>query len=71
MAIRYQHFYLIFFDGNTQPHLISFDFERFWVQLHNLPMACMNCQVEKQIGETIGKVLEVDAPEDGVGWGVS
>ncbi|XP_040994394.1 uncharacterized protein LOC121240945 [Juglans microcarpa x Juglans regia] len=57
------------FDGFTQPHKMRFDNEEFWVQMHNLPLACMNKCIGEQIGATIEKVVEVDAGEDGMGWG--
>lgn len=48
---------------------MNFDKEEFWVQLHNLPLAYMNKECGDQIGKSIGRVIEVDVLEDGIGWG--
>lgn len=48
---------------------MSFDREALWVQLHHLPLACMNSDVGRQIGDTIRVVKEVDAQENGLAWG--
>ncbi|KAF5443043.1 hypothetical protein F2P56_035638 [Juglans regia] len=61
-------FALKLFDGLNQPNKIRFDCEEFWVQFHNLPLAYMNRVCGVQIGKTIGNVLEVDIPDDGIGW---
>lgn len=57
-------FVLKFFDGITQPHKICFKQDELCIQLHNLLLACMN----KTIGSTIGKVVDVDVRENGLGW---
>ncbi|XP_042952161.1 uncharacterized protein LOC122289250 [Carya illinoinensis] len=57
------------FDGMTQPSKINFDLVSLWVHMHNLPLSYMEYSVGKEIGESIGKVEEVDAPKDDVGWG--
>lgn len=46
------------FDGLTPPKM-SFDYEVFWIQLHNLPLMCMNCERGHQIRATIGTVKEL------------
>lgn len=48
---------------------MSFDHESLWVQLHDLPLACMNRDYGERIRGTIGKVVEVDVPKDGIYWG--
>lgn len=50
---------------------MKFKHELFWVQMHNLPLACMNGNIGEQIRGSIGKVIEVDTQEDGLGWGCS
>ncbi|XP_042974300.1 uncharacterized protein LOC122305841 [Carya illinoinensis] len=62
-------FVLKVFDERTQPHLIHFDTELFWVRIHNLPFANMNRQTGEVVGSSIGRVVEVDIREDDVGWG--
>lgn len=54
------------YDGLTQPDALSFVVERFWVQLYDLPLACMNRDCGMQIGEGIGKIIDVDTSVDGV-----
>ncbi|XP_035541505.1 uncharacterized protein LOC118344579 [Juglans regia] len=61
-------FILRMFDGITQPNKINFEEEEFWVQLHNLPLACMNKIVRELIGSSVGKVVDVDVIEDGIIW---
>lgn len=48
------------FDGCTLSLKMDFSKEAFWVQLHNLPIACMNAEIGNQIGSTIGVVKECD-----------
>nr|POE73744.1 hypothetical protein CFP56_78923 [Quercus suber] len=33
----------------------------FWIQIHNLPLSCMNKENATAIGTTIGRVVQVDA----------
>lgn len=46
------------FDAYTPLQQMRFDYEQFWVQLHQLPM-----------GNSLGKIIDIDISEDGVGWG--
>ncbi|KAF5445787.1 hypothetical protein F2P56_034811 [Juglans regia] len=62
-------FVLKLFDGFTQPNKINFEEEEFWIQLHNLPLACMSKSVGELIGRSVGEVVDVDVMEDGLGWG--
>lgn len=55
---------LKFFDGYTPPAKMCFSKEEFWVQLHNLPLGCMNVDIETEIGKSIGKVVECDVHDD-------
>lgn len=48
---------------------MGFSSERFWLQLHNLPMACMNRKLREQIGQSIGSVIQVDTFHEGLDWG--
>jgi hypothetical protein len=57
------------FDGLTPPRKMKFETASFWVQIHNLPLACMNREVGYKIGSSVGVVEEVDVSVDGVGWG--
>lgn len=57
------------YDGRLQSAQIKFESKVFWVQMHNLPLGMMTKERGEQIGGSVGKVLEVDVEEDGIGWG--
>jgi len=40
-----------------------------WVQIHNMPLGCMNCGVRMKIGAFMGSMKSVAIAEDDVGWG--
>ncbi|XP_042944656.1 uncharacterized protein LOC122278541 [Carya illinoinensis] len=62
-------FILVPYDGVMQPGRIAFDYETFWIQIHNLPLGCMSMEWGKRIGDSVGRCMEVDVESDGVGWG--
>lgn len=39
--------------------------------MHNHPLLCMNSQMRELIGDLIGKVLDENVQEDGVGWEIA
>ncbi|KAH9703270.1 zinc knuckle protein [Citrus sinensis] len=43
----------------------SFTHATFWVQLHNIPIMCMNKEAIQKLGEKIGTVKEVETDEAG------
>jgi len=47
------------------------DFSSFpiWIQIHDMPLGCMNRAVGTQIGNSLGKVEDVAVAKDDVGWG--
>ncbi|KAF5472279.1 hypothetical protein F2P56_009013 [Juglans regia] len=57
------------FEGHIPLHRIDFDYESFWIRMHNLPLSCMTKERGIQIGSTVGKVEKVDVQDDGCGWG--
>ncbi|GLT77767.1 hypothetical protein SLA2020_493250 [Shorea laevis] len=57
------------FDGFTPPTQIVFSHSPFWVQIHDMPFLCMNREVGRKVGSTLGDVLDVDVAGDGIGWG--
>lgn len=57
------------FNGYKPPQRMDFLKERMWVQMLELPLACMNECEGKRIGDTIGEVIEVESEVDGSGWG--
>lgn len=38
------------YDGLTSPLKFPFDRAAFWIQMHNLPLACMSLAIGHQIG---------------------
>lgn len=62
-------FFLRALDGFSKLAKTKFDLETFWIQLHILPIMCMNHFYGELIGENIGKVLKVDVKEEDIGWG--
>ncbi|KAF5459673.1 hypothetical protein F2P56_019600 [Juglans regia] len=57
------------YDGETQPHLMNFDQECFWIQMLNLPLSCMMLGMGEQIGDSVGTVKGVDVHEHELAWG--
>jgi hypothetical protein len=57
------------FDGLTPPSELVFEKAAFWVRMYNLPLACMGSDIGKQIGATVGEVVEVDQNDGEVEWG--
>jgi hypothetical protein len=57
------------FDGLTPPSQLVFEKAAFWVRMYNLPLACMGSDIGKQIGATVGEVVEVDQNDGEVEWG--
>ena len=57
------------FDGSTPPSQMKFTHSPFWVQVHDMPMLCMNKAVGTKIGESLGELEDVDMAGDGAGWG--
>jgi hypothetical protein len=56
-------------EEHIPPSQMVFSLALFWVQVHDMPLICMNKEVGTQIGESLGEVEEVDVTGDGVGWG--
>lgn len=57
------------FDGCTPLGKIEFSKEQFWIQLHNLILTCMDEEIGRQIGQSIGEIEECDMKECEIGWG--
>ncbi|XP_042954547.1 uncharacterized protein At4g02000-like [Carya illinoinensis] len=66
-----QLFTLKLFDGMSKPQEVNFESEVFWIQMLNLPLGIMNEDCGRKIGSSVGRVVDVDVPEDGIGWGRS
>lgn len=52
-------------NGFQQAAKMVFDELPIWVQCHNLPLAYMHATILKNVGGRLGKVLEIEASEDG------
>lgn len=46
------------FAGFTTLAKMVFDTKRFWIQMNQLPLACLNIEMGDQIGRTVGKVID-------------
>ncbi|XP_059429320.1 uncharacterized protein LOC132163147 [Corylus avellana] len=57
------------FDGNTPPSQLEFNQSPFWIQVHDMPLICMNKNIGTKIGRSLGELEEVDVAGDGMGWG--
>jgi hypothetical protein len=51
-------------DDSTSPFQMDFTKALFWVQVHDMPLTYMNKGVGIRIGESLGKVEEVDVTSD-------
>lgn len=57
------------FDGSIPPSQMQFSHSPFWIQVHDMPLLCMNKAVGSKIGESLGELEDVDVAGDGDGWG--
>lgn len=57
------------FDDCTLTSKMEFSKEAFWVQMHDLPITCMNQEMRTFIGNTIEEVKKCDVHTDGKAWG--
>jgi hypothetical protein len=57
------------FDGSNSPSQLDFRHSLFWVQVHEMPLLCMNKNVGTKIGNTLGILEDVDVVGNGLGWG--
>jgi hypothetical protein len=57
------------FDGWTPPSQLDFSHSPIWVQVHDMPLLCMNKAMGTKIGDSLGKLLDVDVAGDGAEWG--
>jgi hypothetical protein len=55
--------------GDIQPREVKFQYSAFWIHILNLPIKSMIREVGEDIGNGIGRFIEADVPEDGIGWG--
>ncbi|XP_062146783.1 uncharacterized protein LOC133854564 [Alnus glutinosa] len=57
------------FDGQTSPSKMDFSISPIWIQIHDMPLGCMNRAVGFQIGSSLGSVEDMAVAKDDVGWG--
>lgn len=50
---------------------VDFSTVAFWVNMHDLPIGCMNAKMRNYVGSTIGVVKECDVNKDGSRWGIT
>ena len=60
---------LVRFKGDIQPMEVKFQYSAFWIRILNLPIKSMIREVGEDIGNGIGRFIEADVPENGIGWG--
>jgi hypothetical protein len=68
-AFEWQILVIDDFDGKTPPSQMIFTSTPIWVQVHDLPLLCMSKTVGAKIGESLGRLEDIDLAGDGVGWG--
>lgn len=56
------------FNGYTPIAKMVFSKEVFWVNMHNLPVGCMNEKIGIDIGKTISRVIWCVVQHDGSRW---
>ena len=57
------------YNGNIPPSQLEFNQSPFWVQVHEMPLVCMNKSVGTKIGSSMGTLEEINVAGDGMGWG--
>ncbi|XP_059457118.1 uncharacterized protein LOC132186993 [Corylus avellana] len=57
------------FDGSIPPAQMQFTHSPFWIQVHDMPLLCINKGVGTKIGESLGTLEDIDVAGDGGGWG--
>ncbi|KAF5465138.1 hypothetical protein F2P56_015169 [Juglans regia] len=62
-------FILKLYEGDLEPGKMKFNVESFWVHIFNLPLGHMTKDWGERTGQSMGKALDVDVDEGGIGWG--
>jgi hypothetical protein len=60
---------MIRFESDMQPTAVKFIHSHFWIRIYNLPILSMVREVGEDIGNHIGRLIEVDVPDNGFAWG--
>lgn len=59
------------FDGSVPLAQEQFTHSPFWIQVHDMPLICINKGVGTRIGESLRALEDIDIAGDGGGWGRS
>lgn len=57
------------FESDMQPTAVKFTHSLFWIRIHNLPILSMVREVGEDVGNHIGRLVEVDVLDNGIAWG--
>jgi hypothetical protein len=61
---------MVRFVGDLQPTVVKFTHAVFWIRIMNLPIKSMTREVGEDIGQAVGKLIDVDVlDERGIAWG--
>ncbi len=60
---------IVRFEEDMQPTEVKFSLSAFWIRVLNLPIKSMIREVAEDIGNAVGRFIEADVPESGLGWG--
>ncbi|PQQ10307.1 uncharacterized protein Pyn_17609 [Prunus yedoensis var. nudiflora] len=52
-------------DGRVAPSKMHLKYADFWIQIHNVPLCCMTTNMGRQIGNSLGRCLDVLEGMDG------
>ena len=71
MLEEHSHQILVLNDFDESVPLAQMQFTQspFWIQVHDMPLICMNKGVGIKIGESLGILKDVDEARDGGRWG--
>ncbi len=61
---------MVRFVGDLQLTAVKFTHAAFWIRIMNLPIKNMTREVGEDIGQAVGKLINVDVPDErGIAWG--
>lgn len=60
---------IVRFEDDMQPTEVKFSHSAFWIRVFNLPIKSMIREVAKDIGNEVGRFIEANVLENGLGWG--
>jgi hypothetical protein len=60
---------IVRFKDDMLPMEVKFSHSAFWIRVFNLPIKSMIQEVAEDIGNEVGRFIEADVHENGLGWG--